>query len=66
MIKLTIEQSRRFGDGYVSTEEITGVFDDPVKAMPFLSEFMQHFQYKKMVIEPAEVESVELIEEVEG
>ena len=66
MIKVTIEQSRKYNDGYVSTEEITGVFDDPVKAMPFLSEFMQHFQYKKMVIEPVEVETVELIEEEEG
>ena len=58
MIKVTIEQTKKY-DTFDSTQECVGVFDDPIKTMPFLSEFMEHFQYKRIIIEPIETEELE-------
>ena len=75
MVKVTIVQEERkeyFSKEenkikpYTDTEKITGTFDDPVKAMPFLSELLDHFKCSSIIIEPVEVETDELIEEEEG
>lgn len=57
MVRVTIEQTKH-GSSFEYTQEVTGQFDDTVTAMPFLSEFMEHFEYKRIVIEPAQAEEV--------
>ena len=58
MVKVTTLQKIP-RDGYAFEEKLTGVFDNLVTAMPFLSEMVDHFQFSRVEIEPVVTEELE-------
>ena len=63
MVQVTIVQEIP-RNGYSYEDSIVGTFDDPVSAMPFVSEIREHFKYKRIVVE--EVVTEELPDTEEG